>query len=118
MFSQRISEIVDPRPYAKGSLIKTFEKFPHLSNALPAMGYGEEQVRDLEATIHSVDCDTIVIGTPSDLSSVIDFGSKPTVIARYNLEVYPEHSEQFHKTLDSFFDRYTHHHAHTPDKAA
>jgi len=62
------AEIVDPRPYAQGSLKGVFEKFSHLKNVLPAIGYGEEQVKDLEATIKATPCDTIVIGTPSDFT--------------------------------------------------
>lgn len=62
------AEIVDPRPYAVGSLQDVFAKFQHLHNVLPAMGYGEAQVKDLEATIKATPCDTIVIGTPSDLT--------------------------------------------------
>lgn len=103
------SEIVDPRPYAKGSLVGVFEKFQHLKNVLPAMGYGEEQVKDLEATIQAVDCDTVIIGTPSDITHLMDF-HHPSVIARYELEIVPEHEEDFHKTLDTFFDRFGAHH--------
>jgi predicted GTPase len=104
-------EIVDPRPYAQGSLKGVFEKFTHLEKVLPAMGYGDEQIKDLEATIQAVDCDTVVIGTPSDISSVVDIG-KPSVVARYDLEMVPEHKDAFHATLDSFYDKfYTHHHA-------
>jgi len=62
------AEIVDPRPYAKGSLVKVFERFSHLKNVLPAMGYGDEQVKDLEATIKAIPCDTIIIGTPADFT--------------------------------------------------
>lgn len=105
------AEIVDPRPYAKGSLVGVFEKFPHLKNVLPAMGYSEEQVKDLEATIQAADCDTVVIGTPSDITHLMDFG-KPSVMARYELEVIPEHEEQFHATLDRFFDRFGDHNHH------
>lgn len=106
------AEIVDPRPYAKGSLVGVFEKFSHLKNVLPAMGYDDEQVRDLEATIQAVDCDTVIIGTPSDITHLMEF-HKPSVIARYELEVVPEHEEDFKHTLDSFFDRYgAHHHQH------
>lgn len=62
------AEIVDPRPYAQGSLKSVFERFQHLHNVLPAMGYGEAQVKDLEATIKATPCDAIVIGTPSDFT--------------------------------------------------
>jgi predicted GTPase len=105
-------QIVDPRPFAKGSLVSTYEKFPHLKSVLPAMGYGDEQVRDLESTIQATECDTVILGTPSDISHVMDIG-KPVVVARYNLAVVPEHCEDFDKALDSFYDRFrrTNHHA-------
>ena len=76
------------------------------------MGYGEGQVRDLQATIQAADCDTVILGTPSDITHVIDLGGKPSVIARYELELDPIHREQFHAKLDSFFDRFGDHHHH------
>jgi predicted GTPase len=103
-------EIVDPRPYAQGSLIAVFEKFQHLRNVLPAMGYGESQVHDLEATIKATPCDAIVIGTPSDISHVINFDNRPTVTAQYDLEVLPQHLDQFEVALDSVYERYEKHH--------
>lgn len=98
-------QIVDPRPYAEGDLVGIFKKFPHLKDVLPAMGYGEKMTRDLEATVNSVDCDCVVIGTPSDLSRVLKL-NKPSVLARYNLEVVPEHSEQFNRAVASVFERF------------
>jgi predicted GTPase len=65
------SEIVDPRPYAVGSIIETYEKYPTTGNVLPAMGYGEEQVTELEQTINSTDCDLVVVATPIDLQRVL-----------------------------------------------
>ncbi|HOC25711.1 MAG TPA: cyclic 2,3-diphosphoglycerate synthase, partial [bacterium] len=59
--------LVDPRPFLKGSLVKTFAKYKGIGTLLPAMGYGEEQMRDLEATINAAECDVVVIGTPIDL---------------------------------------------------
>lgn len=102
-------EIVDPRPYAKGSLKDVFKKFPHLEKVLPAMGYGDEQIKDLEATIKSVECDAIVIGTPSDITHLIET-NKPTIMANYSLEVVPEHSEQFNAGLEKVFDNFFSHH--------
>src|SRR5690606_19843720 len=58
-----VKEIVDPRPYAKGKLADTFEIYKHLDQVLPAMGYGKQQLKDLEATINAVDCDAVIIGT-------------------------------------------------------
>jgi len=99
------TEIVDPRPYAKGSLKKVFEKFTHLTNVLPAMGYGAEQTKDLEATIQATPCDAIVIGTPSDFTNVLDLNKVPYVMARYELEIVTEqHKKQFHTILDTFYD--------------
>lgn len=78
-------EIVDPRPWLTGTLIDTFEKYPEIGNLLPAMGYGKEQIRDLEQTINASDCDLVVIGTPIDLARVIDL-KKPSVRVTYELE--------------------------------
>src|SRR5699024_12089214 len=65
-----VKEIIDPKPYAVGSLIDTFKQYPHLDHVLPAMGYGEEQLKDLEATINQSDADVVIIGTPIDLNRV------------------------------------------------
>ncbi len=67
------AEIIDPRPYAVGSIAQTFEKYPATGALLPAMGYGEEQVKDLEETINATPCDLVIIGTPIDLRRIIDF---------------------------------------------
>ena len=82
-------EIVDPRPYAVGSLKTTFETYPHLENVLPAMGYGKEQLKDLEATINQTDCDVVIIGTPMDLTRIIDI-NKPTTRIQYELNEVTE----------------------------
>jgi predicted GTPase len=79
------AEIVDPRPHAVGSIAETFAKYPGVGLVLPAMGYGEEQVRELEATIARVPCDVVVIGTPIDLRRLIAIGA-PTVRVRYELQ--------------------------------
>lgn len=79
-----VKEIVDPRPYAKGKLADTFEIYKHLDQVLPAMGYGKQQLKDLEATINAVDCDAVIIGTPMDLTRVINI-NKPTVRVSYEL---------------------------------
>jgi predicted GTPase len=65
------AEIIDPRPYAVGSIKKTFEKYNHLDRVLPAMGYGEKQTKELDETIDRIDCDLIVSATPIDLRRVI-----------------------------------------------
>jgi predicted GTPase len=79
------SEIVDPRPYAVGSIMETFKKYTHLGTLLPAVGYGKEQIKELEKTINNTPCDVVVIGTPIDLRRVLRI-NKPAVRARYNLE--------------------------------
>ncbi len=65
---------VDPRAWARGTIADTFRKYPEIGPVLPAMGYGGAQLRDLEATIQSTDCDVVVIGTPMDLERLIDLG--------------------------------------------
>jgi predicted GTPase len=76
---------VDPRPYTVGRLKETFEIYPDIGVLLPAMGYGEQQLRDLEATINATECDAVVIGTPIDLSRIIDI-KKPSTRVYYNLQ--------------------------------
>lgn len=79
-------EMVDPRPYAVGSIKETYEKYPHLGAILPAVGYGDKQIAELKATIDSTPCDAVVIGTPIDLRRVMTI-DKPTVRAKYELKV-------------------------------
>ncbi|MDM7925932.1 MAG: cyclic 2,3-diphosphoglycerate synthase [bacterium] len=79
------AEIVDPRPWAAGLIREVYEKYPKIGTLLPAMGYGEEQVRDLEATVAAADCDSVVIGTPIDLSRVMRI-DKPSARVRYRLQ--------------------------------
>jgi predicted GTPase len=63
---------IDPRPYAVGSIAKTFERYPHIGAVLPAMGYSDRQLRELEATINAADCDVVIAGTPVDLARLIE----------------------------------------------
>ncbi len=79
------AEIIDPRPYAVGSIARTFEKYNHLDKVLPAMGYGAAQMAELAATIEKIDCDLIVSGTPIDITRVIKV-SKPILRVDYQLE--------------------------------
>jgi len=81
----KAKDLVDPRPFLVGDLKKTFDKYPEIGSLLPAMGYGEKQLHDLEETIDRTDCDSVVIGTPIDLSRVIRIG-KPHTRAYYDLE--------------------------------
>ncbi|OGE84765.1 MAG: GTPase [Candidatus Delongbacteria bacterium GWF2_40_14] len=78
-------ELVDPRPYAVGKLAKTFEIYPNIGTLLPAMGYGAEQVKDLEKTINNTPCDAVVIATPIDLNRIVKI-KKPTVKVGYDLQ--------------------------------
>lgn len=79
------AEIVDPRPYAVGEIAETFQKYPGIGPLLPAMGYGDEQIADLEKTIRAVPCDAVVIGTPIDLSRLVRI-DQPVVRVTYALE--------------------------------
>ena len=79
------SKIVDPRPYAVGSIKDIFDKYSHLGAVLPAMGYGDDQIKELEETINTTPCDAIVIGTPVDLRRILNV-NKPAVRATYELE--------------------------------
>lgn len=80
-----VKEIVNPEPYTVGSLTDTFEKYPHIDTVLPAMGYGEQQLKDLEETINKADCDAVIIGTPMDLTRIINI-EKPTTRVYYDLD--------------------------------
>jgi len=80
----KAKHIVNPRRYAVGSIKRTYEKYPHLGRVLPAMGYGETQVRDLERTINAVKCDSVVLGTPIDLRRIMRI-AKPAVRVRYEI---------------------------------
>lgn len=79
------SEIIDPRPFAVGSIAQTFQKYTHLDKVLPAMGYGKEQTDELAQTINKADCDLIISATPIDLSRLIKTDKKMLHI-RYELE--------------------------------
>lgn len=78
-------EIIDPRPWAIGSILETYKKYPTTGNVLPAMGYGKEQMKELEMTINSTDVDLVIIGTPIDLSRVCKL-NKPWVRVKYDLQ--------------------------------
>lgn len=79
------SEIVDPRPFTVKSITATYEKYPNIGILLPAMGYGEDQMKDLEETINKVDCDSVVIGTPIDLGRILKI-NKPSTRVKYELQ--------------------------------
>jgi len=79
------AELVDPREWAVGTIADTFEKYPEIGTLLPAMGYGDQQMKDLEATINDVECDLIIVATPIDLGRIVNF-KKPTVRVTYELQ--------------------------------
>ena len=91
------AEMVDPRPYLVGKLKETFEIYPNIGQVLPAMGYGEEQLKDLETTINNTECDAVVIGTPIDLNRIINI-EKPNTRVFYDLQEIGE------PTLDGILD--------------
>ena len=99
-----VKEIIDPRPYAIGSIKETFAKYPHLKNVLPAMGYGQKQIKELETTINNSNCDIVISGTPIDLSRVLT-ANKPIVRVRYG--VGSDTSKDLEKMVDDFI---TNHH--------
>lgn len=96
--------LVDPRPYTVGRLSETFEIYPGIGTLLPAMGYGEEQLKDLETTINNTECDAVVIGTPIDLNRLIRI-DKPTTRVYYDLQEIGEPTLK--ELLDDFIK--THH---------
>ncbi len=79
------AELVDPRPYTVGTITATFEKYPGIGTLLPAMGYSDQQIRDLEETINKTDCDLVIIGTPIDLRKLVNI-NKPALRVTYELQ--------------------------------
>jgi predicted GTPase len=79
------SEFVDPRPYLVGRMKETFATYPNIGTLLPAMGYGEQQLKDMEATIKATDCEAVVVGTPIDLANIIKI-DKPNTRVYYDLQ--------------------------------
>jgi len=92
-------EIIDPRPFAVGTIQETFRKYPGIGSVLPAMGYGDEQVEDLKKTIDASDAELVVIGTPIKLDRVVKI-SKPSVQVGYAIE------ERGGPTLASLVERF------------
>jgi len=89
------AELVNPRPYAVGTIEKTYRLYPHLGPVLPAMGYGKVQVHDLEETINRTDCDLVVFATPIRLTRILSI-DKPTLRVRYE---YRDHGRPFLEDL-------------------
>lgn len=93
-----VKEVIDPRPFAKGSIADTFKQYTHLKNVLPAMGYGDAQIKDLEATVQAAEenCDAVVVGTPINLAEIIKI-RKPVVRAIYDLQ--PEKPQELEQLI-------------------
>ncbi len=96
--------IVDPRPWVVNSIADTFKKYPNIGELLPAMGYGDKQVKDLETTIDKVDCDSVIIGTPIDLRRIIKI-KKPSVRVRYDLAEITK--PDLNQVLDDFLRKHS-----------
>jgi predicted GTPase len=94
-------DLVDPRPWVTGKIAETFEKYTEIGTLLPAMGYGEQQMKDLEKTINDVECDSVIIGTPIDLRRVIKI-DKPATRVAYDLQVIgkPDLGDVLKKFMD------------------
>ncbi len=96
-------ELVDPRPYLVGKLKDTFNTYTSIGALLPAMGYGEQQLRDLEATINKTECDAVIIGTPIDLSRIINI-NKPCTRVHYELDEIT--SPNLHDIIEEFIKKH------------
>ncbi|MFX0149070.1 MAG: cyclic 2,3-diphosphoglycerate synthase [Candidatus Hodarchaeota archaeon] len=97
------AKIVDPRPYLVGSMIEVFEEFPQITEVVPAMGYTDQQIDDLEKTLNNVKCDIILNGSPIDLTKLIN-ANKPIVKVTYDIE--PIKEPTIENVLDDFTERY------------
>ncbi len=97
------AELVDPRPFTVGRLTETFEKYPNIGTLLPAMGYGEQQLKDLETTINNTDCDSVIIATPIDLNRIIKI-KKPNTRVYYDLQEIG--SPNLEEVIDDFVKKY------------
>jgi predicted GTPase len=97
------AELVDPRPFTVGRLTETFEKYPNIGTLLPAMGYGEQQLKDLETTINDTDCDTVIIATPIDLNRIIHI-KKPNTRVYYDLQEIG--SPNLEEVIDDFVKKH------------
>jgi predicted GTPase len=95
-------EIIDPRSFAVGSIVDTFNKYTHLTNVLPAMGYGKKQMKELEQTINKADVDVVVSGTPIDITRVITT-KKPIVRVKYG--VGGKTIQDLEKIVDDFISK-------------
>ena len=97
------AKVIDPRPYLVGSLIVMFEEFPHIANIVPAMGYNEQQLKDLEMTLNNSECDIIIDGSPIDLGKLINC-NKPIVRVSYDIKAIK--SPTIEEVLDIFIEKH------------
>lgn len=97
------SEIVDPRPFARGSIHEVLGRYPHLQNLLPAMGYAPQQMEELKETIEAVPCDLVLVATPVDLVRLLDL-RKEAVRVTYEIEEVGE-GEGLKSCIESFLDK-------------
>ena len=95
--------MVDPRPFTVGKLSTTFQIYPNIGTLLPAMGYGDQQLKDLEETINNTVCDSVIIGTPIDLNRIIKI-KKPNTRVYYDLQEIGD--PNFESILDEFVIKY------------
>lgn len=93
-----VKEVIDPRPFAKGTIADTFKEYSHLKKVLPAMGYGDAQTKDLEDTVQAAEehCDVVVVGTPINLAEIIKI-RKPVIRAIYDLQ--PENPDELEQLI-------------------
>jgi predicted GTPase len=97
------AKLVDPRPFTVGRLTETFEKYPNIGTLLPAMGYGDQQLKDLETTINNTDCDSVIIATPIDLNRIINI-KKPNTRVYYDLQEIG--SPNLEEVIDDFVKKH------------
>jgi predicted GTPase len=97
------AELIDPRPFTVGRLSETFRLYPNIGTLLPAMGYGDDQLHDLEKTINSTDCDSVIIATPIDLNRIIKI-RKPNTRVYYDLQEIGE--PDLSQVIDDFVKKY------------
>lgn len=99
----KAAELVDPRPYAVGTLKETLKMYPELEYLLPAMGYGKQQLKDLEKTIQQIECDAIIVGTPIDLTRIINIHQPHT---RVHYELDEVNGPRLEVVLEQFIQKY------------
>ncbi|MFX1356807.1 MAG: GTPase, partial [Promethearchaeota archaeon] len=97
------AKIVDPKPYLVGTMKDLFEEFPHITEIVPAMGYSDEQIEDMEKTLNKAKCDIIVNGSPIDLEKLVKV-NKPIVTVRYDIEAVK--SPTIEDVLDDFTNKF------------